>query len=53
MAEVKIVQRVNCQGCGKIGYTDEFSPDGNGNYLCVRCANPHLNWDAFDNGGSL
>lgn len=53
MSETRMVQRINCQGCGKVGYTDEFSSDMNGGYLCVRCSKPHLNWEAYDNGGAL
>ncbi len=44
--------RVNCKGCGKMGYSDEFQSEKNG-HLCVRCARPDLDWNRWDKGGSL
>jgi len=50
MSEIRISGTVNCDGCSKFGYTDEFSSPTQGIYLCVRCSKPHINWGVIDKG---
>lgn len=41
---------VNCIECGKSGYSDEMTKT-NGLYLCVRCANPHIDFSKYNSEG--
>ena len=35
---------MNCEGCGKSGYSDEFTKK-EGKLLCARCFYPHIDFD--------